>query len=384
MTDLLIYNTRMITPQKILERGWVICRDGRISAIGNGDPVRKPDKTAINAQGLTLLPGFIDIHTHGAIGHDVMSANPDSLIAMSQFFVRHGVTGFLASTWTAPQDAISKALGQIKNTIKNPNLGAHLLGAHLEGPYLNPKYAGAQATAFIRHADMTEARDWLALGVIKLISLAPEIVQNHWLIREAVAQGITISVGYSDATYDEMQSAILLGLSHSTHTFNSMRPFHHRDGGVVGAVMESNQITSEIIPDGVHVSDGAMRLLWMLKKPDKLVLVTDSLHPTGLGDGHFMIDDRPLTVTNGIAQFDDNRLAGGTITLDEGLRRFMRAVNEPIESVWQTVSLNPARAVHVAHRKGSIEIGKDADLVLMDEQLCVQKTLVMGRVVYEA
>jgi len=374
----------MITPQKILERGWVICRDGRISAIGNGDPVRKPDKTAINAQGLTLLPGFIDIHTHGAMGHDVMSANADSLIAMSQFFARHGVTGFLASTWTAPQDAISKALGQIKNTIKHPNLGAHLLGAHLEGPYLNAKYAGAQAEAFIRHADMTEARDWLGLGVIKLISLAPEIVQNHWLIREAVSQGITVSVGYSDATYDQMQTAILLGLTHSTHTFNAMRPFHHREGGVVGAVMESNQITSEIIADGVHVSDSAMRLLWMLKKPDKLVLVTDSLHPTGLGDGHFMIDDRPLTVTNGIAQFDDNRLAGGTITLDEGLRRFMRAVNEPIESVWQTVSLNPARAVHVAHRKGSIEIGKDADLVLMDEQHCVEKTLVMGRVVYEA
>ncbi|MDX2077319.1 MAG: N-acetylglucosamine-6-phosphate deacetylase [bacterium] len=383
MTDLLIFNARIMTPQQNLDRGWLICRDGRISAIGNGDPARKPDSTAINANGLTLLPGFIDIHTHGAMGHDVMHATPEALIGMSHFFARHGVTSFLATTWTDTTAHITNSLTTIKTMINHPDLGAHLLGVHLEGPYINEAYHGAQAREHIRHATKPEAREWLEMGIIKLISLAPEIPQNHWLIREAVAQGITVSVAHSDATYAQMQTAIMLGITHSTHTFNAMRPFHHRDAGVVGAVLESNQVVCELIPDGVHVDESAIRLLWMIKRPDKLILVTDSIHPAGMGDGDFVLDDKQVRVQNGIAHLADGTLAGGVMTMDEGLRRFMNAVREPLESVWQTTSLNPARAVHVAHRKGSIEIGKDADLVLMDSNMRVKKTLIMGRVVHE-
>jgi N-acetylglucosamine-6-phosphate deacetylase len=379
MTDLLIFNTRIITPQKVLERGWIICREGRIVAIGNGEPARKPDGTAINGNGQTLLPGFVDIHTHGAMGHAVMHATPEALIGMSQFFARHGVTSFLASTQSDTQARITDALKAIVATIKHPDLHAHLLGAHLESPYVDLRY-GNQHT---RPALPQEARDWLSLGIIKLLTLAPEIPENEWLIREAVAQGITVSVGHSDATYDQMERAIAIGITHSTHTFHDMRPFHHHEAGVVGAVMESGMVGCDIIADGVHVSDGAIRLLWMLKRPDKLMLITDSIYPSGLGDGVFGGDKEQVTVTDGVARNHDGALAGGIMPMDAGLRRLMSIVREPIERVWQATSLNPAHAIHVAHRKGSIEIGKDADLVLMDSDMRVQKTLVMGRVVYE-
>ncbi|MCL4254887.1 MAG: N-acetylglucosamine-6-phosphate deacetylase [Anaerolineae bacterium] len=379
MTDLLIYNAHIITPQTILERGWLICRDGRISAIGNGIPARKPDKTAINADGLTLLPGMIDIHTHGAMGHDMMNASRDDFIQLSQFYARHGVTSFLATTHPDTTDRITNTLITVKNTLKHPDLGANLLGVHLEGPYLNKDYVAEGYQTHVRPANPIEGRDWLTRGVIKLITLAPEIPANEWFIREAVAQGITVSVGYSDATYTQTRHALSLGLTHSTHTFNDMRPFHHHEVGVVGAVLEANHVTCELIADGVHVSDGAMRLLWMLKRPDKLVLVSASSALTGLGDGEFMLDGRPVHVMNGVARSDSGDLAGSIITLDESLRRFMTCVDEPIDAVWQTVSLNPARAIHVAHRKGSVEIGKDADLILVDGDMQVQKTLVMGR-----
>ncbi len=383
MTDLLIYNARIITPQTILERGWLICRDGHISAIGNGNPTRKPDKTALNADGLTLLPGMIDIHTHGAMGVDMMDAGRDEFIQLSQFYARHGVTSFLATTHPDTTDRITNTLITVKNTLKHPDLGANLLGVHLEGPYLNQDYVAPYRQAHVRPAHPIEGRDWLTRGVIKLVTLAPEIPANEWFIREAVAQGITVSVGYSDATYEQTRHALSLGLTHSTRTFNNMRPFHHHDVGAVGAVLEANYVTSELIADGVHVSDGAMRLLWMLKRPDKLVLVSASNALTGLGDGDFMLDGRSVHVMDGVARLESGDLAGSIITLDNSLRRFMTCVDEPIDAVWQTVSLNPARAIHVAHRKGSIEIGKDADLILVDSDTRVQKTLVMGRVVVE-
>ncbi|MDZ4670218.1 MAG: N-acetylglucosamine-6-phosphate deacetylase [Phototrophicales bacterium] len=381
MTDLLIFNTHIITPQKVLERGWIICRDGRIVAIGNDEPTRKPDSMAIDGQGLTLLPGFVDIHAHGAMGHAVMHATPEALIGMSKFFARHGVTSFLATTQSDTHNCITEALKAIVATIKHPNLHAHLLGAHIESPYVNWQY-GNQHT---RPALSQEARDWLSLGVIKLLTLAPEIPENEWLIREAVAQGITVSVGHSDATYDQMEQAITIGITHSTHTFHDMRPFQHHEAGVVGAVMESCLVGCDIIADGVHVSDGAIRLLWLLKRPDKLMLITDSIYPAGLGDGVFgtAIDDAQVIVTDGVARNSKGELAGGIMPMDAGLRYLMVALREPIERVWQTASLNPAHAIHVAHRKGSIEIGKDADLVLMDSDMRVQKTIVMGRVVYE-
>lgn len=381
MTDLLIYNARIITPQTILERGWLMCREGRISAIGNGDPARKSDKTTLNADGLTLLPGMIDIHTHGAIGHDVMDAGRDELIQLSHFYARHGVTSFLATTHPDSTERITNTLITVKNTLKHPDLGANLLGVHLEGPYLNKDYVADVHQAHVRPANPIEGYDWLSRGVIKLITLAPEIPANEWFIREAVAQGITVSVGYSDATYGQMRHALSLGITHSTHTFNDMRPFHHQEVGVVGAVLEANYVTSELIADGAHVSDGAVRLLWMLKKPDKLVLVSASTALTGLGDGAWMHNGRRVQVIDNVARFESGELAGSVIALDDSLRRLMTIVDQPIDAVWQTVSHNPARAIHVAHRKGSIEIGKDADLILVDGDMRVQKTLVMGRVV---
>jgi len=261
---MLIENARIVTPTGVMARGWVLCREGKIAAIGEGTPNPTLSQERLNAKGELLLPGFIDVHVHGSDGVDTMDATPESLRQMSRFYGQHGVTSFLATTWTDTQERISAALEAIRSTrdamaLEEPQ-GAQLLGAHLEGPYLNPVKGGAQNLDLIRQADPIEALPWLDLDVIRLLSLAPEFAENQWLIETCVARGITVSIAHTDANYEEALSAIQQGVTHSTHTFNAMPPLLHREPAVLGVVLNDRRVRCELIADLVHVHPAMIRL----------------------------------------------------------------------------------------------------------------------------
>ena len=381
--SILIKNAQLITPTDQLAQGWLLSRGHQISLIGSGEAPELNADQEIDAAGLTLLPGFIDVHVHGGVGHETMDGTPDAVRALARFYAQNGVTGFLATTWTDSRERIMAAL-EVVAELKGPQPnGANLLGVHLEGPYLNVSKRGAQNPIHFRTADREEALAFLDMNVIRLLSVAPEIEANQWLIGECVRRGITVSAAHTAATYDQMKQAVALGVTHATHTFNAMVGLNHRDPGTVGAVLTSPEVNCELIADNIHVHPAAMQILFAAKGPDHIILITDAVRGAGLGDGDYLMDERHVVVRNGEIRLDDGTLAGSALTLNRGLYNFMRATGQPLKAIWQTSSLNAARAIHLADRKGSLEIGKDADLVLVDDQINVKLTVVEGQVVYQ-
>jgi N-acetylglucosamine-6-phosphate deacetylase len=382
MATLLIQNARVVTPTGTWERGWILCRDRKIDRLGPGDAPIFDSVEIIDGRGMTLLPGFIDVHVHGGVGYDTMDATTEGLRNMAQFYARHGVTSFLATTWTDTRERIQSALAAIALAQGQQPNGATLLGAHLEGPYLNQARSGAQNTTCIRRASRDEALMFLDMNVIRLLALAPEFEENRWLIRECSRRGVTVSAAHTAATFEQMSEAVALGLSQATHTFNAMTGLHHREPGTLGAAMALPEIACELIADNVHVHPAAMKILWRVKGRDRVILITDSIRGAGMPDGEYRIDERLIFVREGMAVLPDGTLAGSILTMDKALYTFMKATGEPVDNVWRASSLNAARAIHVSARKGSLEAGKDADVVLVDGQVNVYLTIAEGRIVY--
>jgi len=373
-----------MTPTAQIERGWLLTRDQSIAAVGWGDPPENTDAQVIDAAGQTLLPGFIDVHVHGGAGTEAMDATRDALCTMAQFYAKHGVTSFLATTWTDSRTRIQAALEAIAAAQGHQPNGATILGAHIEGPYLNPARCGAQSTTYIRRADQEEALAFLDTGVVRLMALAPEYPENHWLIRECVRRGITVSAAHTAATYQDMQAAVTMGLMQGTHTGNAMTGLHHREPGTLGAVLTMPEIRAELIADNIHIHPAVMHLIYLAKGVNGVILITDAIRGAGMPDGEYRLDDRTVTIKDGIVSLPNGTLAGSTLTMDRAVRNFMAATGEPLSAIWQTSSLNAARAIGISARKGSLEAGKDADLVLVDKDINVALTVAEGQIVYQA
>lgn len=384
MATTLFRNARILTSTHTLERGWLLANGRAIAAFGEGDAPDFEGASIIDSAASVLLPGFIDVHVHGAVDHDSMDATPHAVRAMARFYARHGVTSFLVTTWTDTDTRIQRALDNAVACVGPQEEGATVLGVHLEGPYINAEKRGAQREQDVRRADPVEALRYLDTGIIRLLSLAPEFEANHWLITECLKRGITVSVAHTASTYAHMQKAVSLGLTHSTHTYNAMMPLTHRDPGTVGAVMTMPQIRCELIADNIHVHPVAMNVLYRAKGVEGVILITDAVRVAGLPDGEYTLDDRPVVVKDGAVRLPDGTLAGSTLTMERGLKNFIKATGESLDRVWPTSSLNAARAAHVADRKGSIEAGKDADLVLLNADLDVQLTMAEGRIIYRS
>jgi len=380
---ILIVNAKIITPTAVYPRGWLLTDGKKISRIGGGDAPNFDGTRTIDAGGLNLIPGFVDVHVHGAMGHETMDANPDGLHTMARFYAQHGVTGFLPTTWTAPREQILSALEMIAEMLGPQPDGATILGAHLEGPYISVEKRGAQREQDVRRAHREEALSFLDIGVIRLLALAPEYQENHWLIAECVRRGVTVSVAHTTATYQQILDAAVLGLSHSTHTYNAMTGLSHREPGTLGAVMTLPDIYCELIADNIHVHPAAMQILYAAKGADRVVLITDAIRGAGLPDGEYQIDERTVVVKDGAVGLPDGTLAGSTLTMDRALRNFIAATGEPLEKVWPTSSLNALRSLRLSAQKGTLEVGKDADLVLVDDQINVHLTVAEGQIVYQ-
>lgn len=386
MNRILITNAHIYSPMGEWPSGWLLSEGRRISAMGPGQPPFEPGSVSrsIDACGQAVLPGFIDLHVHGALGHEAMDASPDGLQEMAGFYARHGVTGFLATTWTASRAETQAVLDMVRSLPDLLGNSARVLGVHLEGPYLNPARCGAQDIAFIRPADRDEAIQFLETGVVRLVALAPEIPENAWLIGECVRRGIRVSAGHTSATFSQMQAAVKLGVRQVTHCFNAMPGLAHREPGVVGAALTLAEIQCELIADNVHVYPAVQKILVQMKGPQGVILITDAVRGAGLPPGsEYLLGDRKVIVRDGATYLPDGTLTGSILTINRALRNVMAASGLPLAEAWPMSSLNAARAVGVSAAKGSLEVGKDADIVILDQDFEASLTMVEGQIVWE-
>ncbi len=335
----------------------------------------------IDANGSYVSPGFIDIHIHGSGGHDAMDGEVEAIKGLSEVIVKNGVTSFLPTTMTMDKDSIYKALDNIEYC-KSLNLkGAKIIGAHLEGPFINKKYKGAQKEDFIIEPEYNFIEKYK--DIIKLITLAPEKDVNFNFIREIREKtDISLSIGHSDATYEEAMEAISLGINSATHIFNAMNPLNHRKPGIIGAIFNSD-IYCELIADTIHVNPAIFQILLKIKGKDKLILITDSMRAGCLKDGISELGGQKVIVKNNSARLEDGTLAGSILTLNMAVKNFMKNTNIKINEAVNMASLNPARNLRLDNKIGSIEIGKNADIIIFDDDFCVEQTIIEGQIVYK-
>jgi N-acetylglucosamine-6-phosphate deacetylase len=370
----LLINGRLALPGGELRRGWLRVEGGRIAALGEGD-APGPGR---DLGGALLAPGFIDVHVHGAAGAEFLDADPAERAAILRAHARGGTTGLLATTVTASHERLLRAV-QALAAAEPVDGGAALLGIHLEGPYLCERHRGAQDPAHLRPPDRAELDALLAAGPVRLVTLAPELPGAPETIGRLAGAGVVASVGHTDATYAQAMAAFDAGARHATHLFNGMRPFHHREPGVIGAALDRDDVTCELICDGEHVDPAAIRLVHRLKGAGRSVLVTDAMSAAGLGDGEYRIGDLPVRVRGGRAELADSEtLAGSTLTMGAAVRNAVRLAGLPLADALRMASATPARVLGLEGSKGALAPGFDADLVVLDDALAVTATMVAG------
>lgn len=379
---LLLEDASLCTAEGGLQQGWVLIRDERIQQVGTG---MAPDVDAqrLPLEGKILTPGLIDLHVHGAMGCDTMDASAESLREMSRFFAHHGVTGYLPTTVAAPARQISAALATVAEAMRERPDGAGILGAHLESPYIAKERAGAQDTAQVRKPQPAEYEAFLASGVVRILTLAPEVPGCEALIQAACKANIVVSAGHTRATFEDMERAVALGLSHVTHLFNGMEPLHHREPGAVGAALTMEALSCELIADNIHIHPAVLRLAIQAKGVGNIALITDAMRGTGMPDGDYELGSQRVMVRGGVARLPGGALAGSTLTLDRAVQQAMTAAGLPFCKAITMATATPARVLGLRN-KGAIASGMDADLTVWDESLRVVLTLVSGRIVYDA
>lgn len=377
-----LVNAHVWTPEEEIAAATVLLEEGHIAAVGEG--LAPPaGAEVIDLAGLSLVPGFIDLHVHGGGGFSLMTEDAEEIRSYARWVVSKGVTSFLATLVPASRAQMERWLATV-SVLGEKVGGAALLGAHLEGPFLNPKLKGALVSAALRPPDVAELLAYVqtAGGRLKIIVVAPELPGAAKVIGVAREQGLVVSMGHTDATYEEAREAISRGVTQATHCFNAMRPFHHRDPGCLGAILASPQVTAELIGDGVHVHPGAMALLLRAKGPLRTILVTDGVAPTGLDSGTYFFAGRPIVVKDGMFTLPDGTIAGGVATMDQMVRNLVGLGLVSLQEASRMASLNAATVLELDGRKGRVAPGFDADLVALDGSLEVAMTFVGGQSVY--
>lgn len=378
---LAIKNGKIILEKEIVEGKYLLIEDGKIFDISDSCP---ENCEVIDAKGNFVSPGFIDIHIHAAGGYDTMDENTESINEISKIIARHGVTSFLPTTMTVDEKEIKKALKNVKYSMDNGTDGALVLGAHLEGPFISEKKKGAHDEKYIREPDIDFFTNLVDgdFSVVKTVTIAPELNGALEFIKFIEDKGITASLGHSNGTYDDVIKAVESGATHSTHLYNAMTGFSHREPGVVGAIFDS-PLTTEFIADGVHIHFAAIRTAIKNKGCEKCSLITDAMKACDLGDGEYDLGGLEVFVKNGEARLKDGTLAGSTLTLDRAVRNILKNTNLNIVDAVSMATKVPAKISRVADRKGTIKKGYDADIAIFDEDINVKTTIVGGKVVYK-
>jgi N-acetylglucosamine-6-phosphate deacetylase len=363
------------TEDKILPNAMLMAENGIIKNIGNFSYDKSQVKVLEFPPAWHLIPGMIDMHMHGAAGADTMDGTAESLAAISKALLQEGVTSFLPAVVSAPISNIEKALKIVAEYVINQaeTEGAEILGINVEGQFLSAEKAGCQEVDYFINPDIDLFKKWqkLANNLIKIVTVAPELPNALAFIKYLHSQNIIASCGHSNASYEETNAAIKAGCTQCTHLFNAMREMQHRDPGIAAACLLSDQIMAEIIADGVHVHPAIIQLAYRLKGPDRIILVTDAIRAKYLAEGTYELGGQQVIVKNNTARLADGTLAGSVLKMNCALRNMIKFTGCSLLDAIKMTSANPAKQLNIFNRKGSIAIGKDADLVVLDEEFNV-------------
>ena len=378
-----ILNGRVLLPDSEV-KGKALLYDQRIISLTDPDTAKAQADEIIDAQGAYVAPGLVDVHIHGYNGVDVSDNNPDDIRKMAHGLLANGVTSFLPTTLTVDWATLESVCCHIRELMEeslDPDFdGAQIAGMHMEGPFINPSKKGAQNEAYILKPDADKVLPFK--DVIKVITFAPEMDGGMEFTRRLRQEtNIALSIGHTSANFDQAMAAIHTGVMRSTHTFNAMTPLMHRDPGVVGAAMNSD-IYTELIPDTFHVNKGIFPMMARLKG-NKLVLITDALRSAGMPDGEYENGGQVFVLKGIECRLKDGTIAGSVLKLNQGVRNLRDYGYVPLYTAVRAASLNAAESAHLEDRKGSLTPGKDADIILMDENCNVLRTIVRGVCKYQ-
>ena len=377
MADLLVRGARLLLAP--IEEGDCLVRGGQIAALGQVPPSTVPPNCPVlDAAGRYLAPGFIDMHVHGGGGADFMDANPEAIRTITTFHAAHGTTTLLAAIIPAPMDRMRQAMTAVAEVME-----AEIAGLYLEGPFVSRAKKGAFNPRWLRSPSTGSFRKLVEehQNLVKVVTFAPERPKADQVLTNILAIGAVPAIGHTAATYEQTMDALAHGARHFTHLGNAMSDLHHREPGAVGAALDSDAYV-ELICDGIHLHPAFVRLVAKVKGYDRICLITDAISAAGLPDGHFTLGDLPVVVRQGIARLSDGTLAGSTLTMNRAVKNFMEFTGCSLPEAVRCATLNPARLLGIEDRKGSLEVGKDADLVIFDEDFTVHYTILGGKILY--
>ena len=379
-----LHDAHLIDATTDIAHGDITVAGTQIHALSHPGDVTGEQGNVIDASDMLVVPGFIDVHTHGGGSYNLHTTDADEIRGYARWAPETGVTSFLIAVVGVPGSMPEEQLRTAVEALHSRATGAEPLGIHLEGPYISAAKRGAHPTSWLRMPDQSETEQLLALtdGYLRLITLAPELPGATAMIRRLIDAGITVSMGHTDATYEQAQEAIQLGITHVTHCFNAMRPLLHRAPGPLAAAAKSEEVYGEVIADGVHVHPAAVNALVKLLGPQRTILITDALAAAGVPDVSFDFAGQPATVIHGAARLADGTITGSILTMDQALRNVLQMTEVTLSQAVGMLTLNPARAAQVSHRKGRLQASYDADLLILDSALTLQATLCRGEVAF--
>lgn len=380
MKKILLKNSKIVLSNKLIQAD-ILLNNSKIEKIS--EKIINKNYEEYDLNGKYLGPAFVDVHIHGANGYDAMDKSENSLRAISSYLATEGTANFLVTTLTSPKKEALEVLNIVKNLQDKDIEGANIFGVHMEGPYFSVEYKGAQNPKYIVPADVDEINEFLAVkeGLIKIFSISPHIEENQKAIKHITSKGVIASAAHTTATYEDVMKAVENGLTHSTHTFNAMRGFTHREPGVVGAVFNSDEIMAEIIFDKYHVHPEAVRTLIKIKGVDKVICVTDSMVATGMEEGLYKLGELDVVVKDGQARLvENNALAGSVLTMDKAFKNLIE-LGYSVVDAFKMTSTNAAKEFKL--NSGFIKEGYDADIVVLDENYNVCMTFVKGKIKYQ-
>jgi len=381
MPSQLLRNARLVLPEGVLDQGWLLVEDGRITGVaaatGQPEPVLAPETTVHEMGARHVVPGFVDMHTHGGGGAAFSAGDPEQALVAARFHLGHGTTTIMASTVSGPLAEIEHHIGELSGLVQD----GILAGIHLEGPFISKARCGAHDPRLLRAPDPADVSRLLRAGdgTVRMVTIAPELEHGMDAVRLLAESGVIAAVGHTDATYAQARAAIELGAPVGTHVFNAMRPVHHREPGPVTALLEQEQVLCEVVNDGLHVHPSVVSLMFAAAGAHRIALITDAMVAAGMGDGEYQLGALTVQVRDGEARLTEgDSLAGSTLTMDNALRNAVRFAGVSLADAAISASLTPARALGIADRVGSLETGKQADLVVLDEDLRVVSVMRKG------
>jgi len=384
MTTTLLHVGKAITPKGEVANAGILIRDGEIEMVGPRAAMELPGGAEeLQAAESTAIPGFVDVHIHGAGGRDVMEADEAALSTITGRLAAYGTTSLLATTVTASADETIRAVEGIAKYISGQyqtnDTRAEILGIHFEGPFLSKERRGVHPAEWLQlpSAELLQRFLQAASGNARILTIAPELLGAMPCIDAARSLGMVVSIGHTDATYEQTRAAVAHGAHHATHVYNAMRPFTHRDPGVIGAVLTTPEVTAELIADGIHVDEIAMKVLLQAKGAQGVILISDGISATGMPDGKYMLGGLEVTVSGGVCRNAEGRLAGSTLTLDRALRNIV-GLGTPLADAVRMLTLNPATLLGIEFKKGALRAGADADIVLLNDALGIERVWARG------